>query len=473
MKLTVADDRRCLQRDGKPFFWLADTLWSAFTNMTDEELESYLILRRQQGFNVLQINILPQWDRCWTPAPCMPWPCKADGMFDYSAPMNQDYFDHAAHMCEKITAYGFTPALVVLWSNYVPGTWASGMVSGNILPEALVGPYCRKVAETFARFDPVYILSGDTDLDTPESAACYEKVLYTMRGLCPDALLTLHIRGRYTYLPNTLAQGVDFYLYQSGHNAGYPEKCYTMPGEMLAAYPQKPILNSEPCYEQMGYSGNKYGRFSAREVRRAAWMSVLSGACAGVTYGAHGVWNWVKPGMPANPVGGEGFDAAKPWTEAMQFPGAWDYGWLKQLLEDHGVTALLPDDRVANVIKGVRHVKAPDGRAGTHHLSQHRDPHGLHPGRPPEPAVCPLQYLRAAERGLDRRPHYGGGPGHPPHRPPGGAVWGRYHPHRDLPLCRGYPDPGPTINRKRDCVCDPSNWPTPLPGAASFRRPTP
>lgn len=115
MKLTVADDRRCLQRDGKPFFWLADTLWSAFTNMTDEELESYLILRRQQGFNVLQINILPQWDRCWTPAPCMPWPCKADGMFDYSAPMNQDYFDHAAHMCEKITAYGFTPALVVLW----------------------------------------------------------------------------------------------------------------------------------------------------------------------------------------------------------------------------------------------------------------------------------------------------------------------------------------------------------------------
>ena len=216
MKLTVADDRRCLQRDGKPFFWLADTLWSAFTNMTDEELESYLILRRQQGFNVLQINILPQWDRCWTPAPHMPWPCKADGMFDYSAPMNQDYFDHAARICEKITAYGFTPALVVLWSNYVPGTWASAMVPGNILPEALVEPYCRKVAETFARFDPVYILSGDANLNTPESAACYETVLHTMHALCPDALLTLHIRGRDTYLPETLARGVDFYLYQSG-----------------------------------------------------------------------------------------------------------------------------------------------------------------------------------------------------------------------------------------------------------------
>lgn len=59
MKLTVADDRRCLQRDGKPFFWLADTLWSAFTNMTDEELESYLILRRQQGSTCCRSTFCP------------------------------------------------------------------------------------------------------------------------------------------------------------------------------------------------------------------------------------------------------------------------------------------------------------------------------------------------------------------------------------------------------------------------------
>lgn len=76
MKLTVADDHRCLQRDGKPFFWLADTLWSAFTNMTDQELESYLILRRQQGFNVLQINILPRGTAAGLRLPTCPGPAR-------------------------------------------------------------------------------------------------------------------------------------------------------------------------------------------------------------------------------------------------------------------------------------------------------------------------------------------------------------------------------------------------------------
>ena len=40
--LTVAPDHRTLVRDGKPFFWLADTIWSAFTNVTDEEWIAYL-----------------------------------------------------------------------------------------------------------------------------------------------------------------------------------------------------------------------------------------------------------------------------------------------------------------------------------------------------------------------------------------------------------------------------------------------
>ena len=62
--LTVAPDHRTLVRDGKPFFWLADTIWSAFTNVTDEEWIAYLDKRSSQGFTVLQLNALAQWDRC-------------------------------------------------------------------------------------------------------------------------------------------------------------------------------------------------------------------------------------------------------------------------------------------------------------------------------------------------------------------------------------------------------------------------
>ena len=50
-------------RNGKPFFYLADTVWSSLTNTSFEEWEEYLTYRKIQGFNALQIDILPQWDR--------------------------------------------------------------------------------------------------------------------------------------------------------------------------------------------------------------------------------------------------------------------------------------------------------------------------------------------------------------------------------------------------------------------------
>ena len=37
--LTIAENKKHLLKDGKPFFYLADTCWSAFTNITDEEWE--------------------------------------------------------------------------------------------------------------------------------------------------------------------------------------------------------------------------------------------------------------------------------------------------------------------------------------------------------------------------------------------------------------------------------------------------
>ncbi len=353
-KLSVNQDNRTFLCDGKPFFWLADTLWSLFTNMTDQEIDSYLTLRKQQGYNALQINILPQWDRCWVKAPYMPFELKEDGVFDYEKPMKQEYFDNASRILDKVVSYGFIPALVVLWSNYVPGNWASRINGVNVMPKDLIVPYCEKVFESFDQYDPVYIISGDTDFDKEECCEYYQIAMNKMTELSPTTLKTLHIKGRYTYLPDGLVDKMDFYMYQSGHNGVHLDKCYTMPEEMLSRYPAKPLLNAEPCYEQMGYSGNKYGRFNQKDIRRAAWMSVLSGAGAGITYGAHGVWNWQKLNMPVNPNAGEGFDAAKPCTEALQFSGAWDYGYLKDIVTRYG--ALLPDDKIGNVTKGFERV---------------------------------------------------------------------------------------------------------------------
>jgi hypothetical protein len=54
-------------------------------------------------------------------------------------------------------------------------------------------------------------------------------------------------------------------------------------------------MNGEPCYENHSFGGDN-GRCDDSQVRRAVWQSLLSGAKAGVTYGAHGLWGWYSEG---------------------------------------------------------------------------------------------------------------------------------------------------------------------------------
>ena len=52
--LRVSDNKRYLQNGDKPFFWLGDTAWLLFTNISEEEAFVYLKNRAGKGFNVIQ-----------------------------------------------------------------------------------------------------------------------------------------------------------------------------------------------------------------------------------------------------------------------------------------------------------------------------------------------------------------------------------------------------------------------------------
>ena len=135
--LQVDKNKTNFTLDGKPFFYLADTIWSAFTNVTDEEWEYYLKRRKEQGFTVLQINTMPQWDRCMSDIGLYPFATEDGQIFDFTK-WNQEYYEHAKQMCQKAVDMGFQLALVVLWLNHVPGTWGSRMNDSNVMPETFV-----------------------------------------------------------------------------------------------------------------------------------------------------------------------------------------------------------------------------------------------------------------------------------------------------------------------------------------------
>lgn len=359
-RLQVASDNRTFTLDKEHFFYLADTCWSAFTNIDFNEWRFYLEKRKQQGFNTLQINILPQWDRSAKQNELLPFDINDDGAFDYST-LNKLYFENAREMCLLAKEYGFQLALVVLWSNYVPGTWASAIMDKNVIPISFLPTYFDVVNKTFNDMNPIYLISGDTDFEKEESIEYYNKALEFFNKVSPDTLKTLHIRGRLEEIPEILVSKIDFYMYQSGHNSLFTNMPYYLAEVFYSKYPCKPILNSEPCYEQMGYSRNVYGRFNDYDIRKAGWQSVLSGGCAGLTYGAHGIWSWHTSDATFFMGIGEAFDSPLLWQNALQLPGAFDYGMLKYLLEQNNLKNIIPKNNlVVNDTNEIRYATNDD-----------------------------------------------------------------------------------------------------------------
>ena len=138
-RLTVSENKRTLLKNNKPFFYLADTCWSAFTNIRENDWIEYLRKRKYQGFNTLQINILAQWDRSASSLDYLPFASDENGKFDFSK-LKDDYFEHAKRYVTLAHQAGFELSLVVLWSNYVSGTWASELATkigkaDNIFPQ--------------------------------------------------------------------------------------------------------------------------------------------------------------------------------------------------------------------------------------------------------------------------------------------------------------------------------------------------
>jgi hypothetical protein len=199
------------------------------------------------------------------------------------------------------------------------------------MPFEALDPYVAYAVKTFAPFDPIWIISGDTDFTAPEPIRYYSAALEGIKRRSPGALTTLHLAPQ-ADLPDEIASSpyLDFYMFQSGHHVEEPTRPYAL-AERFASKPvTRPVVNGEPPYEGHGH-GHRYGRFSAFEVRRAIWQSLLSGASAGVTYGAHGIWSWHRTGKAFT---SEAF-SMRPfdWHEALRFDGAWDAALARAIFE--------------------------------------------------------------------------------------------------------------------------------------------
>lgn len=365
MKLTISPDKRYFIKDGKPFFLMADTCWSAFTHPDMEEWREYLDFRKEQNFNAVQMNLLPQRQSCLPRQWVHPFAVTPAGSYDYSV-IWSEYFERVCIYLDEMKERDLQPMIVLLWGNFVPDTWQGTRDAGRINVEdkpyyqpmtvAEMENFLQYVVPILRDYNPVFLVSGDVNLaeadvdydvvldqkkGNPKTIAFYHRALQITKSLAPDCLTTLHIAPR-VELPQRLLeeQGLDFYMYQPGHVYTTPELNRTL-ARNIRAYPiTRPVFNSETSYEANVYFDRVQGRFDERQVRAAFWQGVLSGANAGFTYGAGGVWLWRQNQNYCSQTGHIGM--VNDWRDDMRLPGAYDMGFARLMADTIGFYDLSP-----------------------------------------------------------------------------------------------------------------------------------
>jgi hypothetical protein len=324
----VAEGRELRHADGTPFFWLGDTVWSAGAKATPGEWRRYADARAEQGFTVAQINALPQHDAS-LPQNRRP--------FREGRRPDPDYFRALDAGVAALHDRGIVPALVGLWYDYVAGEnpdWE--VVAGERTP--LEAPAARRLGRylgaRYGAYGTVWLVSGDAEF-ADGTLPVYDALADGLREACTHPLRTVHTPGgAITPAPVLDRDWLDFHCYQSGHVADL-ERPATQAQRLRTSEPVRPTLNGEPPYEAHGFFDDTPGRIDRATARRAAWLSLLAGASAGVTYGGHGLWQWHRRGEENRQAARKG--RPDPWHEALDLPGARDYARIRSLLSafDH------------------------------------------------------------------------------------------------------------------------------------------
>lgn len=344
--IRISKEHTYFEKNGKPFFLLCDTVWMAFQKLSLKEWRELVRFRKEQGFDALQISVLPiAHDNSVGEDSVEPF-CMKDGKYDFDH-INEVYFDRAEKMLRVMQEYDMIPFLHLFWVNYIPETWAAAKSPDTVIPFDRIEGLTRYFLKRFDQYQPIYSVSGDTGFETETVVKYYQKILDVMYENHAERLTTFHLQPE-ADPPSVLCEHpqYQFYSYQSGHGAGVDGSGNPGPDQnsmlvfsrqFLEKKAKKPVMNTEICYEGHGY-GFSYGRFYPADVRKAVWRSILSGASAGVTYGAHGLWQFYESDALFNNA--EFSRMPYAWQTALRFPGASDAAFAKWIFEKYALWEL-------------------------------------------------------------------------------------------------------------------------------------
>ncbi|MCE7057507.1 DUF4038 domain-containing protein [Algoriphagus sp. AGSA1] len=306
--------------DGTPFFWTACTAWNGALKSTDEEWEYYLNHRKEHHYNTIQL-VTTQW-RGGTK--------NAEGRVAFTGSgkiiLDPEFFIRMDKKIEEANAKGFLVSPVVLWA--LPFGEGTEFSPGYYLPirEAVI--LAKYIVARYQGNHVLWTLGGDGKYygDLEERWKSIGSQVFGEGK--HQGLVTLHPHGL-SWLGD-LYEDQDWYdvvTYQSSHSNESNTVNWINKGPVAERWDKlrpMPLINTEPNYEEI------YFKITAEDVRNASYWSVFAAPPSGITYGANGIWPWLREGEEIE--NHEPSAGTHTWKESVDFDGSRQIGYLHEFI---------------------------------------------------------------------------------------------------------------------------------------------
>ena len=334
-QLQISPDKRYITTtDGTPFFWLGDTAWELFHRLDRDEADLYLQNRADKGFNVIQAVVLAELDGIQTPNAYGDMPLQG---IDPTKP-NDAYFKHVDYIVNKANELGMFVGMLPTWGDKFNRMWGVGPVIFNAENAYEYGKF---IGNRYKNKKIIWILGGDRNPNGEGQIAIVRGMARGIREMVGTTqLMTYHpMGGSNSAMWFHNDDWLDLNMYQSGHGQANNQN-YRITSHIYNLPTTKPVLDGEPCYEDhpINWRGEN-GWFDEFDSRRAGWWSMLAGAC-GHTYGNHNIWQMWQPDRAPVSV------ARTPWHESLNYPGAYQAGYMREFFEGIPWQKMKPDEKI-------------------------------------------------------------------------------------------------------------------------------
>jgi hypothetical protein len=349
-RVRVALDQRHLEHaDGRPFFWLADTVWNGARASELKDWQFYAGIRASQRFTVVQ----------WAAAPGEDLRNEsAYGGFPERIAINPDYFRRLDAKLDVLGQAGILSAISPLRE------LSSQTNVLTALPDDQAELLVRYIVARWGA-DPVAWLIAFEGDSGARNVGRWKRIGQAVFGARAHAPVVLFPGDTQWLLDEFRDQKwVDVFGYQSVTDVTDDALKWTFTGPLAAEWkkePARPLIPFTP-YEN-GVIGQTGKRFSSDDVRHAAYWSLLLAPPAGVSYGGQGVANWDTNVGPKD----EQTKAADlpMWRKALFMPAAKQMSALAWIMTSIDFWRLRPEPKAVAAQPGEQSPRRFIAAAGT------------------------------------------------------------------------------------------------------------